>query len=433
MDISIIIPVYNAEQYLRECLDSALAQTVKEKEIICIDDGSTDSSYLILQEYQGDYKQIRVLRQENSGPGKARNVGLENAKGEYVCFLDADDYYMDETALEQMIEACRIHKVKVCGSFRKIKKDNDQLELFELHREICKGKSEGIQIDYIDYQDDYHYQNYIFKLSMIKKHNICFPDYRRYQDPPFFLKVMLEAKTMWVLPIELYCLRLGHQNFEQYGRMIKYTLMGIRDNMDLAYKNNLCILQKKLLSRINNDFYPYIVTYFDYTIVSLLMDIKKSIIKKEEEQINYLNEICNYYQLKLSYDKLDGSYNELCLSYYIMRMIIETRYKGISIEKYLLRKRVKTIAIYGLGTFGSALYSELKASRITVLYGIDKSKKYMENLPVTSDIKEIKECDMVIVTPLKEGNEISKKLKESISIPVYTLIEILNEIENICE
>ena len=64
MDISIIIPVYNAEQYLRECLDSALAQTVKEKEIICIDDGSTDSSYLILQEYQADYKQIRVLRQE---------------------------------------------------------------------------------------------------------------------------------------------------------------------------------------------------------------------------------------------------------------------------------------------------------------------------------------------------------------------------------
>ena len=85
MDISIIIPVYNAEQYLRECLDSALAQTVKEKEIICIDDGSTDGSYLILQNYQADYKQIRVLRQGNSGPGKARNVGLENAKGEYVC------------------------------------------------------------------------------------------------------------------------------------------------------------------------------------------------------------------------------------------------------------------------------------------------------------------------------------------------------------
>lgn len=432
MDISIIIPVYNAEQYLRECLDSALAQIVKEKEIICINDGSTDGSDLILEEYQEKYKQIVVLQQENGGAGKARNAGLEVAKGEFVCFLDADDYYLEETALEQMIRACRIHGVKVCGSFRKIKTiNNDQLELFELHREICKGTPEGVQIDYFDYQEDYHYQNYIFDLKMIKKNSIYFPDYRRYQDPPFFLKVMLEAKTMWVLPVELYCLRLGHQDFEQYGKMIEYTLMGIRDNMELAYKNNLYILQRKLVSRINNDFSYYIEDNFNSNIINLLTDIKKNIIKKNEEQIKYFNEIGNYYKVKSSYHRLDELYRELCASYYIMRMFVETRYKGISIEEYLLKIQAKNVAIYGLGTFGAALYNELKKSRINVTCGIDKYKSFFDGLTIISDLKEMKECDVIIVTPLKEGNEIARKLQENMTIPVYTLVEILNEMEKL--
>ena len=80
MDISIIIPVYNSEKYLKECLDSALSQTVKEKEIICIDDGSTDNSPQILQEFQELYKEIHVKQQENQGAGVARNTGLHMAK-----------------------------------------------------------------------------------------------------------------------------------------------------------------------------------------------------------------------------------------------------------------------------------------------------------------------------------------------------------------
>lgn len=424
MDISIIIPVYNAEQYLRECLDSALAQTVKEKEIICVNDGSTDDSALILQEYQEKYKQILVLQQENGGAGKARNAGLEIAKGEFVCFLDADDYYLDKTALEQMIQACRVHKEKVCGSFRKIKQvDSNELQLFELHRETCKGTVEGVQIDYFDYQDDYHYQNYIFDLSMIKEHNICFPDYRRYQDPPFFLKTMLAAKTMWVLPVELYCLRLGHQDFKRYGKLIKYTLMGIRDNMELANKNGLCILQKKLISRINNDFYMYITENFDSDMIILLYDIQRNIINKNEEKIKHISDISNHYKLQFLYNKLESSY-------YILRMIIETRYKGISIEEYLFKMKARNIVIYGLGTFGSALYSELVKTKIKVICGIDRNKKYIGNLPVISDVRQLTDvCDAIIVTPLKDGEKIAEELKGIVKIPVYTLVEIFHEME----
>lgn len=91
--ISIIIPVYNVEKYLRECLDSCINQTLQDIEIICVDDCSTDNSYKILEEYQQKDSRIKIFRQEeNKKQGAARNKGLEIATGEYVWFVDSDDY-----------------------------------------------------------------------------------------------------------------------------------------------------------------------------------------------------------------------------------------------------------------------------------------------------------------------------------------------------
>ena len=90
--VSVIIPVYNVGEYLRECLDSVINQTLKEIEIICVDDGSTDNSLDILKEYAAKDKRITVLTQPNCNAGKARNEGLAIAKGTYVGFVDSDDY-----------------------------------------------------------------------------------------------------------------------------------------------------------------------------------------------------------------------------------------------------------------------------------------------------------------------------------------------------
>lgn len=90
--VSVIIPVYNVEKYLEECLDSIINQTLKEIEIICIDDGSTDSSLNVLENYKKKDKRIIVLQQQNLGAGAARNKGLDLARGKYLSFLDADDF-----------------------------------------------------------------------------------------------------------------------------------------------------------------------------------------------------------------------------------------------------------------------------------------------------------------------------------------------------
>ena len=96
IDISVIVPVYNAEKYLPQCVESLLRQTKKEFELIFVDDGSTDRSVEILEQYREKDDRIKILRQKNQYAGVARNNGMSVAKGEYLCFLDSDDHFKPE-------------------------------------------------------------------------------------------------------------------------------------------------------------------------------------------------------------------------------------------------------------------------------------------------------------------------------------------------
>lgn len=91
--VSVIIPVYNVETYLRQCVESVLKQTLKEIEIICVDDGSTDGSLDILKEYEAADPRLKVVCQKNAGAGAARNHGIRLAQGKYMSFLDSDDFF----------------------------------------------------------------------------------------------------------------------------------------------------------------------------------------------------------------------------------------------------------------------------------------------------------------------------------------------------
>lgn len=114
--VSVIICVYNGEAYLRQCLDSVCHQTLKEIEIICVDDGSTDSSPAILEEYRAEDDRIQIYRQQNLYAGVARNTGKSHASGEYMIFWDCDDFF-EPDALEKMYERAVETQadVVVCG------------------------------------------------------------------------------------------------------------------------------------------------------------------------------------------------------------------------------------------------------------------------------------------------------------------------------
>ena len=90
--ISVIVPVYNVENYLIKCLESLVYQTLKDIELICVNDGSTDGSLSILEDYQKRFSQVKVYTKSNGGLSDARNYGLKHAVGEYIAFVDSDDY-----------------------------------------------------------------------------------------------------------------------------------------------------------------------------------------------------------------------------------------------------------------------------------------------------------------------------------------------------
>ena len=126
--ISIIIPVYNVEDYLKECLDSVISQTLKDIEIICIDDGSTDSSIGILKTYRKKDFRIKIIKQKNKGAAKSRNYAIQIAKGEFVCFLDSDDKYPSADILEKLYINAKENNVYICGGeFSSFTNENSDL------------------------------------------------------------------------------------------------------------------------------------------------------------------------------------------------------------------------------------------------------------------------------------------------------------------
>lgn len=106
ISVSVVMPIYNAADYLRPALDSVISQTLRDVEIICVDDGSTDHSLAILKEYQKRDPRVRIVTETNAGPAKARNNGLRRARGEYLSFLDADDFF-EPTMLEELYRTAK--------------------------------------------------------------------------------------------------------------------------------------------------------------------------------------------------------------------------------------------------------------------------------------------------------------------------------------
>lgn len=111
--ISVIMPVFNDEKNIKSSINSILNQTLDDIEIICIDDESTDNSFNILKNFSKKDNRIRVFTQENQGSGKARNKGLSEVKGEYVAFLDSDDYIVDETSFSKLYDEAKKYDMEM--------------------------------------------------------------------------------------------------------------------------------------------------------------------------------------------------------------------------------------------------------------------------------------------------------------------------------
>lgn len=196
MKLSIVVPVYNVENYLGECLESVFKQSFQDYEIICVNDGSTDNSLSILEKYKTKHNNIRIVNQTNHGLGYARNVGIEMASGDYVAFLDSDDFIHKDMFLD-MVNCIEKNNADICISNPYIYEHNNgvrypyrkMLDFYRLSLLGCfKAIDYPIVFSYIAAWDK------IYKRSFLLKNNIRFPINRIYEDALFTYQVLAYAK-----------------------------------------------------------------------------------------------------------------------------------------------------------------------------------------------------------------------------------------------
>lgn len=417
--VSVIIPVLNGMMFLNDCFDSIQRQTLKSLEIIFVDDGSEDGSMELLQSFSRTDKRVRVLTRQHGGAGPARNLALKEAHGKYVSFLDADDMYCQENALETMVSVCEKENVKACGSYLAIL-DHGTLTEHDLFRDLRMRNGCGAESSFEEYQNDYYYQAFIFNREMLIRNSIFFPPYLRYQDAPFLVKALITADRFWVMPVTLYCYRWGHQSSAVIGKNIEHILCGIRDNLSVAVEKHYPVLYERLIGRLNNEYGEAIIQYSTPSVVERMEEIEE-LNSRREPRIE-IRVIPGLRLRALWGNRLAASTmkNTLNRAFDIYRLISLLQGYGVSIEEAFWDVGLKNVYIYGAGEMGriisGAIGGCVKVQGIFDAFVTDGQKDLVIHGKNNRSIKVLPahmlpvDDAVIIVTPAASFQEISYRL-----------------------
>lgn len=227
--ISVVVPVYNVENFLRPCLDSAKNQTLEDIEVICVDDGSTDSSGAILDEYAAEDPRFIVIHKENGGYGKAMNTGLDHARGKYFCILESDDLIMPDTyeilykAAEQFgADVVRSDYFDLTTKNGKINLVAKQLsrDFSYYYRLICPNREKEV------YSFVMHNWTGIYNREFLEKHQIRYNETpgASYQDNGFYFLVFAQTEKLVYVPRPCYCYRIDNPGSSIHDKSKVYTM-----------------------------------------------------------------------------------------------------------------------------------------------------------------------------------------------------------------
>lgn len=199
--LSVIVPVYNTAPWLRKCLDSICNQTYRNLEIICVNDGSTDGSAAILDEYAAKDARIKVIHQENGGLSAARNTGLKHVMGQWVTGVDSDDYLLSET-YSRLLPAMVAGYDMVCYGIKSVYEDGR-----EMVRDYLKMPVEG-ECSYDDelvVSTNAFFVNKLYRTELVRKWGIFFPEGLRHEDAAFVYTYMSQIRSAYFVTEPMYC------------------------------------------------------------------------------------------------------------------------------------------------------------------------------------------------------------------------------------
>lgn len=323
MDVvfSVIVPVYNVEGFLPGCLDSIVRQGCRKYEIIIVDDGSTDGSGRICDQYAERYPQCRVIHQENKGLAGARNTGLQCARGKYIVFVDSDDYLEKELLTkayycmeEQGYEAC---------SFAARRVNEEGVSLYDLRFFEAVGtysfseesKEKFLLTSFLQYSLGWEAWIYIYRRDIIEQNDMRFDEQISYaEDLPFTFEYMRYAKSLIKMPDILYNYTMREASITGTTNA-KRLIRGI-------FEGVFTVMQSKLKS---DEEYLYYAALLNYFVPSVLQEIDMAELKV------YMNSLDNLLMQQEQWKKIVREYP-----------VIESRFGSDS-------KNIHDIATYLLG------------------------------------------------------------------------------------
>ncbi len=278
--ISVIIPVYNTEKYLPACLDSVCSQTFQDIEIICVNDGSTDKSGEILAKYAEQDKRIVVINQENSGQSKARNVGLNIAKGSYVNFVDSDDR-LPSFALQTLHQIAQTTGSDVVMSEKRL--SHPVLSSGAIHWQMHTNVVE----DFVNNPDVFSsVSNKLYRVELLKDHRFIEGIY--FEDWPFLTTLMGKIKKFATTQTPCYIYREDNESttrspfttkkVDSYITGIRYVYDFYKDSPELKLVQKRMAVAAKML--INKVYHSKDRTLKDYTLPQLDALFNEKIIFK---------------------------------------------------------------------------------------------------------------------------------------------------------
>lgn len=431
--ISVIMPIYNSENCLSVALDSVMNQTLKDIEIICVDDGSTDRSVQILQSYQKYDERIVVLKQKQSYAGVARNYGMSVARGKYLSFLDSDDYFEPEM-LEKAFENAEKQNadVVIFGGKYFVGNMENAISYPALLREELLP--EGIGFDNREKIENLMSittpapWNKLFLHSFIKKHQLKFQPCKRANDAYFVELAIANADRIGIIREELVYYRTGNSN----------SLQGTGSESPEQFAEVLLSIQDKLqelnfFKKVEKSFRNLCLANCIYNLENmknaesfekLFVALKTNIFKKLRIEGTSRND---YYNTR-AYDQYLYIMSHSPLQYWMDKYY--GKMKNAEGKQYLFPYEMilkgSRVVLYGGGRVGKVYYRQIEKSHYCILTAwADKKVKGYNGYSLYPPEKiDWNECDYIVIAIESEETAklIKKELHEDFNIPYPKII-----------
>lgn len=303
--ISIIIPIYNVEKYLRQCLDSVVNQTLKDLEIICINDHSPDNSIIILKEYQQNDSRIKIISlPENKGLGHARNLGIKEATAEYTMFLDPDDW-LELNACELLYNHIHTHKNDFVffNYYNYYEASDTKTTDSKKYNVLLKQPTQNIKLAELTEPFKCSSESWfkIYNTNFLKAHNLKFSEHCHFEDQEFYMGTFIHATSVSVVNIPLY-------NYRKHQGSITTLNNNFQDLLDVRAITSKQItknLPKMIyLSLLANQIASLLYWHKIYTKKnkrlrhSLYQDFRTLLLPYNMEDIRSIKHLINFKQYK---------------------------------------------------------------------------------------------------------------------------------------